>query len=284
MLKSTIIFIFLLDNIISLACVCGPFKKITKKEDLVRYEFVAYVRITSIAKSKLRILNENDIYYEAFFDLKELYKGDSTGSILVSGDIDLGITDAACGIKLSKNEEWVVFGYREKDNTLRTGYCSHTAMYKNAEGERNWLYGIVINEINILRKIYQIPEPTKPTPEGTIRYYYPNGQVEIIENYKDGKLDGKRLRYFSNGQLMSDEFFKNGLQTGKAIWYSKRGTMQRDYNYENNHPIDTCLIYGVNAKVCYKRIFDKSGEMIIDYQYSYDGLLKQTYEQRSYKK
>lgn len=45
---------------------------------------------------------------------------------------------------------------------------------------------------------------------GQLKYYRQNGTIGAIENFKNGKLDGKVVLYYSNGSVMLEGQFKDG--------------------------------------------------------------------------
>ena len=46
-------------------------------------------------------------------------------------------------------------------------------------------------------------------PEGLIKHYYENGQIEEEANYKNGKREGLSKSYFENGQLKEETTDEN---------------------------------------------------------------------------
>ena len=53
------------------------------------------------------------------------------------------------------------------------------------------------------------------------------------ENYKDGKLDGKRTTWHENGQIKSEENFKDGKKEGKSTAWYQSGQKKSELNYKN---------------------------------------------------
>ncbi|NCA84862.1 MAG: toxin-antitoxin system YwqK family antitoxin [Clostridia bacterium] len=49
------------------------------------------------------------------------------------------------------------------------------------------------------------------------RDYYPNGQVAIVQTYKNGVLQGVRRQYDEQGNLVSGAYYENGVKTGSGI-------------------------------------------------------------------
>lgn len=109
--------------------------------------------------------------------------------------------------------------------------------------------------------------------EGKVEWYYPNGQVQLIQHYKNGKLYGNQKSFFRDGKLLSDAQFENGYrQTGTyytSVTELDKTTTYKDGKSErvNAYYEDTKTIarktyyYNSNGK---DRLvfFDKKGQQI----------------------
>ncbi len=62
--------------------------------------------------------------------------------------------------------------------------------------------------------------------EGEKKYFYPNGNVESIEVYKNDQIDGKFRKFFENGSIQLEQDFVNGVLQGLSIRYYANGTVQ----------------------------------------------------------
>jgi len=61
--------------------------------------------------------------------------------------------------------------------------------------------------------------------------YYPDGLPWIVDQYKDGKLEGERLFNWGNGQLKREEIYSNGiLVSGKC--FTEEGKDTSYYEFE----------------------------------------------------
>ncbi len=188
------------------ACICsGPYEFKTI-EDLEDYQFIAFVTIDSIYKSDISKAYEHDIFYQADFTILELFKGDSTDSILVNGgNANLGVTVTSCDIGIDKNEKWVIFAYSDKNENLGTSYCTFSEMYESASGEKDWQYERGIKELSRLREIFNHEVTSENIEDGVKRTYYPDGAIETEQSFKKGLPNGKRTIYYPNGQIMISE-------------------------------------------------------------------------------
>ena len=64
---------------------------------------------------------------------------------------------------------------------------------------------------------------------GVYRAYYPNGQLKIEGNYKDGKEDGFWTVWYENGKKKAEGNYKNGDQVGKWTIYNEDGSVKLVY-------------------------------------------------------
>ena len=78
--------------------------------------------------------------------------------------------------------------------------------------------------------------------------YYENGDLDKIENYKDGKRDGLQ-KYFDNNSLKIDINFKDGKEDGLFKFYYKNGQLQTEGNNKD-------------GKIYFEKCWDKNGEEI----------------------
>jgi antitoxin component YwqK of YwqJK toxin-antitoxin module len=78
---------------------------------------------------------------------------------------------------------------------------------------------------------------------GEAIFYYENGQIDNICNYKDGKIEGMRYWYFesddnSPGNIKKSCNHIDGLRQGECIIYYSNGTIKSIWNY-----VDDEIIY-----------------------------------------
>ena len=72
------------------------------------------------------------------------------------------------------------------------------------------------------------------------KYYYPNGKIKVIENYKDNLLNGESKYYYENGKISAEGNFINGLEEGEYKVYYENGQLRILENYskgELNGPL-----------------------------------------------
>ena len=69
--------------------------------------------------------------------------------------------------------------------------------------------------------------------DGESKGWYPNGQLNQVRNWKDGRVDGKYTEWFEDGQKMVEGTFKDGKQHGLIIQWYDNGKKQSETNYIN---------------------------------------------------
>jgi antitoxin component YwqK of YwqJK toxin-antitoxin module len=291
--------LIILSIVNSWSCVCDIKPEFKTKVDLIEYDFISLVRISKIDSIDSKA---QPIYlsHQIEFDIIEKYKGETINKIIVSGGHWTLKNWTSCDLGENVNDEWIIFGYTNKrTNTLMTGMCTRTFRYKDSFGYRHKGYGNEITTIDKLRDIFEI-RVDKPKYNGKHIEYYPNGQIELEEFYKNNKLNGQRLLWYPNGQLEGRQSFKNGKINGIAAKYSKTGQLLTREKFKDGYHIDTTVhwheidtslfrikIYTSlknvtedsakklfsSVRVSNKHIYNKKGELIYYCNYSQEGYL-----------
>ena len=259
------------------SCECFGPHNFNSIEDLAPYQFIAFVSIDSIYRSDDFKSHENHIFYQADLTILELFKGDSTSSIKVGGgNASLGGPVTSCDIEINQHEKWLIFAFKDENDNLITGYCTFSTMYASATGVMDWKHERGIKELKRLRDIFDHEIPSEKHPDGIHKSYYPNGNIELKQSYKNGIPHGQKTVYYPNGQIMIYERYENGKKEGKSIWYDHKGRIERDYQFSNGHPVDTCFTYWpYNGLVRQQGIFDDEGNVIKESNFDSEGRLKE---------
>lgn len=66
-----------------------------------------------------------------------------------------------------------------------------------------------------------------------VERYYSTGELEVVEKYMDGKVEGPTDYYYSNGKIKYSVIFKNGIRVGRYTVYSPEGKLQEEREYNN---------------------------------------------------
>ena len=137
---------------------------------------------------------------------------------------------------------------------------------------------------------YQYPRRTKDTivyesrmsthnngvANGVIKYYYPTGRIEKIEEYDKGIRNGKFYFYHRNGQVKEEGEYKLNCPIGTWQVWHENGQLASIFQYENCQLVDTTYSWYENGQLGEIRQFKyglPSGETKVFYD---DGSLKAT--------
>ncbi len=89
-------------------------------------------------------------------------------------------------------------------------------------------------------------------PNGRIKKWYSNFQLEYEENYVMGIREGQQISYYENGQKKEESNFSNGKLSGNYEFYFPNGRIKRATNYSNDVPTDTLI-----------KEFNDSGQLVL---------------------
>lgn len=64
--------------------------------------------------------------------------------------------------------------------------------------------------------------------------YYEDGQIERINNYKNGEYDGKIIGYYESGQVKFEKNYRDGQFEGRMISYYENGKTKYEAYYKGN--------------------------------------------------
>ncbi|MGE5432704.1 MAG: toxin-antitoxin system YwqK family antitoxin [Syntrophomonadaceae bacterium] len=81
------------------------------------------------------------------------------------------------------------------------------------------------------------------------RLYYPNGNMKLETNNRNGKLDGIANYYYESGKLKAREFYKDNNIHGLSIWYYESGEIKSERYYKE-------------GTLTQKKDYDKSGKIL----------------------
>lgn len=95
--------------------------------------------------------------------------------------------------------------------------------------------------------------------EGVWKYYKRSykDSLMMVEEYKQGQLDGWKTVYFRNGNITDKTQYKAGKKEGDQIIYSENGNKLQEYHFKNDK------LHG------YSKVYDKDGNVLSE------GLYKQ---------
>ena len=193
---------------------------------LKKYDFIALVKIIDdqdLEKPPINIQTVGSLTIKTI----ELFKGERVDKILEYSK------NSTCDIGISKDEEWILFG-EIKNGKISVDVMSRNIRYKKNNGVRDWRNQTGFYELKQLRKLYHHPPEIF---DNVIRKeFYPNGQIEIIANYSNGKLNGERTIWYPDGTLLGKQFYVNDILDGKSQWFYPSGQIhEEEYNLKGKH-------------------------------------------------
>lgn len=206
------------------ACICSEILTTDSVAQLKAYDLIAYVKITDDrdyepAEGAPSLSHTTGLIS---FNIIELFQGKEVEQVIDN------TRHTSCYIGMTKGEEWILFG-KLKDGKMRVYACDRNAQYRNADGQRDWKYGRGLGLLQQLRKLYGHPE--KKFANETRREYYPNGQLEIEETYRNGQLQGARKIWYPDGKLRGRETYVNDSLDGKTEWFYPSGQIEHESYY-----------------------------------------------------
>lgn len=87
------------------------------------------------------------------------------------------------------------------------------------------------------------------TLEGERKYFYPNGKVESVEQYKRGVIEGKFQKFYENGALRVEQTYVNGALNGESIGFYPNGVVSERVTLRNNEEDGPFTEYYENGKI-----------------------------------
>jgi antitoxin component YwqK of YwqJK toxin-antitoxin module len=125
------------------------------------------------------------------------------------------LTIISCQSEIVRSETVVRSGivYRKGDEKPFTGFVAGRAK----EGYRHQIYHY--------KKQYK-----DGILDGVTKYWYPNGNLESVEPYTKGKINGDVIRYYENGQKKARIPMKNGMRSGGSgeLFWEKNGKLRKE--------------------------------------------------------
>ena len=111
-------------------------------------------------------------------------------------------------------------------------------------------------------------------PEGEWKYYHENlPQLMTTENYKAGKLHGKRTVFYRSGNVAEEAHYVDGIKHGPYKKLTEKGVILEETNYKNGQfdgptvykdPLGNVVAKGVytNGKKTGKWEFYENGKLV----------------------
>ena len=94
---------------------------------------------------------------------------------------------------------------------------------------------------------------------GEQAYYYIDGQLEFKGNWENGNEVGEHINYYPNGQISQREFYVDDRLDGQAINYHKNGKIKSTRNYSHGILEGPFKVYDEEGKLIYESFY-RNGE------------------------
>lgn len=91
---------------------------------------------------------------------------------------------------------------------------------------------------------------------GSMILYFPNGQVNEIRAYKDGKMDGTWLTFTEKGSKVAEANYADGLKNGKWFIWDENGVLRYDMTYQKGQKAGLWIIYDEKGNKVSERNYD----------------------------
>lgn len=140
----------------------------------------------------------------------------------------------------------------KSQETWKAGKKNGTA-FRNSEDGKKEFEGAFINDL----------------PNGAIKSYYKNGNINELTTYLNGVLNGKKEIYDENGKILLQEFYINGVLDGKKVKYYDNGQLSNEEFYSNGLENGTFNAFYLNGNPMLKST-KKNGKWIGDVIYYHE--------------
>ncbi len=85
--------------------------------------------------------------------------------------------------------------------------------------------------------------------EGEQRWYWDNGKLQALFNYKNGLPEGKAVEYYKNGNVKTVSDFKAGILDGQVLNYDEQGNKTSLETYKNGVKQGPYKVWHLNGKL-----------------------------------
>ncbi|HEX8577782.1 MAG TPA: hypothetical protein VF677_15975 [Flavobacterium sp.] len=97
--------------------------------------------------------------------------------------------------------------------------------------------------------------------EGEWKFYHKDADnIMMVENYKEGKLNGPKKVFFKNNAIAEESNYSNGLKDGPYKKYLENGTIIEESNFKNGEYEGVAKFYDAEGKIASKGPFVKGAK------------------------
>ena len=180
-------------------------------------------------------------------------------------------------IRESYSLTWLYYEYGNLENGYKVGKITTWFWKPYGRGEppqqkSHEFYIVGIPDID--GELYFTNSLASRCKDGKETYWYRNGKIQSITNYRNCGRSGKYVSYYENGQIEEKGHYKH-LYSGTIInipnkdkvgewvnYYGENGQLKSKINYNKNAKLDGQYIkYSLNGEIIINEIY-KNGKLI----------------------
>ena len=79
--------------------------------------------------------------------------------------------------------------------------------------------------------------------------WYPSGEIQLEVNYKDGKREGKTIMWYQSGEIQLEANYKDGKREGKTNGWYQNGQKMSEVNHKNGKLDGNKTIWHENGQI-----------------------------------
>jgi ubiquinone/menaquinone biosynthesis C-methylase UbiE len=140
--------------------------------------------------------------------------------------------------------------------------------------------GLVINYYLNGKKLEEA-RMVRGVPEGMMRRWYQNGQVQLEREYKAGKMDGMDREYYEDGTLWKEGRFAADSAEGAWKAWFPNGRVQLINNYRHGQGVDSAVKYYSTGAIRLRILFNNGKPVMSPQQEKISQLLEKVRESES---
>jgi antitoxin component YwqK of YwqJK toxin-antitoxin module len=95
----------------------------------------------------------------------------------------------------------------------------------------------IVPVIGLIILVFALLACERQVKNGRVVKKYKNGNLHIVANYKDGRLDGVYRELYESGFPKTTVIFKNGKPDGESFFYGEYGNILLKETYEDGQLI-----------------------------------------------
>ena len=119
----------------------------------------------------------------------------------------------------------------------------------------NIRYYIKSERYRSLRDGFEVYVFSSDTSRKMLKYFYPNGNIQLVCFFHNSKRDGRWLEYFENGNISAESFFTDGLKDSVNKTYYLNGRIATVEQYDKGVERGTWKYYNTTGMLDHVKNF-----------------------------